>query len=234
VELPFPSKNQETSHIPWNIKRNLTCGEIIEAHMKKNQTQLSLIKDFLNLCTDHNIESWLMGGWGLDFLMSKETRSHSDIDLIADCKAYSSLSEIIAGFADLVTMNSEQKIKFIKDGTGFDLCFFFEIDHQYYMDLDEEDPLVYPMPRNSFPKNNFSKLSGIEARTISWEAQYVAKEGYFFYSNQPLREKDKQDLGIIKHNLSESLEKLEALLPGVEKERLGLSPPKSKTSFRRE
>lgn len=196
--------------------------------MKKNQTQLILLKCFLNLCKEKNIETWLMGGWGLDFLLSNETRSHSDIDLIVARKDYFPLSEIIINFADLVTQNSEQKIKFFKNGIGFDLCFFFKIDQQYYLDLDEQDSMVYPMPRNSFSKNNFSKLSGIEAVTISWEAQYVAKKGYFYYSNKPLREKDKQDLRMIENNLSESLDKLDLLLPGVEKEGLGLTPPQKR------
>ena len=192
--------------------------------MKNNQIQLTTLNNFLILCKENNIETWLMGGWGLDFLYSKETRIHGDIDLILDSKDYSSISDVIAGFADRICVNTRQKIKFFKTGIGFDICFFFMINQQYYLDLDENDPLVYPMPQNSFPKNNYSIFSDIEARTISWEAQFVAKQGYFYCSNQPLREKDKQDLSVIKNNLSESLRKLEKLLPGIEKEKLGLIP----------
>jgi len=190
--------------------------------MKNNKDQLNILRDFLNLCTEYGIETWLMGGWGLDFLYSEETRTHSDIDLIVARNDYSSISGVITSFADIITNNTIQKITFSKSGIEFDICFFFEIDQQYYLDLDEKDPLVYPMPQNSFPKDKFSIFSDIEVRTISWEAQFIAKQGFVYYSGQALREKDKQDLCVIKNNLTESLEELETLLPGIKKE--GLDP----------
>lgn len=143
-----------------------------------------------------------MGGWGLDFLYSKETKSDSDIDFILDKKNYSIISNIVINFADTISINTREKIKFIKNIISFDICFFFKIDNKYFLDLDENDPLVYPMPGNSFPYKQKASFSGITATTISWEAQYVAKQGYFHCSKKPLREKDKLDLSIIIENLT--------------------------------
>jgi phosphorylcholine metabolism protein LicD len=193
--------------------------------MEKNYSQLIIIKEFLSLCAEKGIKTWLMGGWGLDFLQSKETRSHNDIDFIADKEDYSSISNLVVGFADTIRINTREKIAFYKVGIGFDICFFFEIDCEYFIDLDENDPLVYPMPNNSFPKEKNAILSGIKTRTISWEAQYVAKKGFFHYSKKPLREKDELDLNIIIKNITLPLKDLDKLLPGIEKETLGLASP---------
>ena len=185
--------------------------------MKEHQHQLAAMKGFLNLCTSTGITAWLTGGWGIDFLLGRETRVHSDIDFMANRDDYSALSRIISGFADTITLNSVQKMKFSIDGIRFDICFFFNMNGNYVLDLNERDPCVYPMPANSFPTDKPVEYAGLEANVISWDAQYVAKRGFYYCSKEPLREKDMQDLNIIQKNLSADIAKLESLFPGVKK-----------------
>ncbi len=48
---------------------------------EREQRQLELIEEFALLAADAGIECWLRGGWALDFLVGRITRSHEDIDL---------------------------------------------------------------------------------------------------------------------------------------------------------
>ncbi|WP_319562694.1 nucleotidyltransferase domain-containing protein [Marispirochaeta sp.] len=194
----------------------------------QNSIQLKIIEEFMYLCSEKSIGIWLLGGWGIDFLHGKQTRNHSDIDFILDRKNYFSLYEVIVDYADAINLYTEQKAKFIKNGVSCEFCFFLTIEDDFYIDLDEKDPLVYPMPWNSFPEKYNGFLSGIQVRTISWEAQYVAKQGCFYYSKQPLRKKDESDLCIIADNLTIPQIKLDNLLPGIKKTRLGLRPPQER------
>ena len=185
--------------------------------MKEHKNQLAAMKDFLDLLETNGIMVWLGGGWGVDFSLGKVTRIHSDID-------YAAVSKVISEFSHAITLNNAQKMKFTVDGIRFDICFFVTINGRPFVDLDEQDPYVYPMPENSFQTDTRKELLGIEAYTISWDAQFVSKQGYFHCSNKPLREKDAQDLDIIREHLLTSLKELEELFPGVRKDALGLIP----------
>jgi lincosamide nucleotidyltransferase A/C/D/E len=193
---------------------------IIEIIVWNKMDQYKCIKDFLLLCESKGLYIWLMGGWGLDFLLGKQTRNHVDIDFIVNKIDYSLISEIISGFSDFIALKENEKIKFFKSGIRFDICFFIERENKFYIDITENDPLIYPMPANSFPKALTGKLAGFKARVISMEAQYVLKKGYCHCTEcngKALRKKDKQDLSIIIENLSIPQEELDKLLPGIER-----------------
>ncbi len=41
----------------------------------------------MSLCLDmeaHGIECWLMGGWGIDALLGRQTREHNDLDILVE------------------------------------------------------------------------------------------------------------------------------------------------------
>ena len=46
------------------------------------RTQFKLISEIARLCKRARMRFWLRGGWALDFLIGRVTRSHSDIDLV--------------------------------------------------------------------------------------------------------------------------------------------------------
>jgi len=52
--------------------------------MSNEQTnlQLKVFSEISNISKEQNIEFWLRGGWAIDFLLGKITRSHDDIDLV--------------------------------------------------------------------------------------------------------------------------------------------------------
>lgn len=48
----------------------------------ENQAQLDALSELALLFSSHGIEFWLRGGWGLDFLLGRETRPHRDVDVV--------------------------------------------------------------------------------------------------------------------------------------------------------
>jgi lincosamide nucleotidyltransferase A/C/D/E len=38
--------------------------------------------EILQLLQDHSIRAWLRGGWGIDALLGRQTRTHKDLDLV--------------------------------------------------------------------------------------------------------------------------------------------------------
>ncbi|MBP0725803.1 hypothetical protein J5Y03_11535 [Bacillus sp. RG28] len=48
----------------------------------QTESQLKVLKEISTLSEAIGIEFWLRGGWAIDFLLGKITRSHDDIDII--------------------------------------------------------------------------------------------------------------------------------------------------------
>jgi lincosamide nucleotidyltransferase A/C/D/E len=39
------------------------------------------VVDFLELCSQHSVDIWIDGGWGVDALLGEQTRPHLDLDI---------------------------------------------------------------------------------------------------------------------------------------------------------
>ncbi|MDH5163974.1 nucleotidyltransferase domain-containing protein [Heyndrickxia oleronia] len=49
---------------------------------EQTESQLKVLGEISKICEALEIEFWLRGGWAIDFLLGKITRSHDDIDLV--------------------------------------------------------------------------------------------------------------------------------------------------------
>jgi len=54
---------------------NIDFSEQTEFHLK-------VLSEISRIFKEHNAEFWFRGGWGIDFLLGKITRQHSDVDIV--------------------------------------------------------------------------------------------------------------------------------------------------------
>jgi lincosamide nucleotidyltransferase A/C/D/E len=182
------------------------------------RTHIAIITSLHSACEERGVKFWLLGGWGIDALCRRITREHHDIDLVTSLCSRQPLRDLIVGFADEVEEDTPQKLRLRKNDVRVDVRFFYRhANGMLVMDLDADDPLVWPMPPASFPDGCNGALAGRACRAISWAAQYVAKEGWrHFKPQEELRPKDRQDLGLILAHLSEQeIEEAQRYLPGI-------------------
>ncbi len=107
---------------------------------------------------------------------------------------------------------------FFRKGVRADIIYFYVLpDRTLVSDLDSGDACVYAWPPGSFPEEPGGQLFDVPCRAITWEAQYVAKEGYsHFKKGSELREKDTKDLAIIRDHLPKTAEEeLTRYFPGI-------------------
>jgi lincosamide nucleotidyltransferase A/C/D/E len=73
------------------------------ARRRVTATSMSLdeVLEIVAMLADAGVESWLMGGWGIDALMGEQTRDHADVDLVVRRSQHRQAVEAFerAGFA---------------------------------------------------------------------------------------------------------------------------------------
>ncbi len=185
-----------------------------------NEIQLGVIRRIQERCDAVGVMFWLFGGWGIDALTGGNRRRHHDIDLLTALADRGRFQDVVAPLVADVPEDTAHKLRFVACDVQCDTRFFQALpEGTLVLDLDANDPCVYPTPADSFPVTPNADL-GFPCRAISWAAQYVAKAGYRYYKDEPLREKDREDLHTIGKHLSASQRKLlDALFPGIPKER---------------
>jgi hypothetical protein len=90
---------------------------------ENTQAQLNVLQEINDICTSLNATFWLRGGWAIDFLLGRVTRSHSDLDLVSMIQHRNELENALvnAGFQQIPV--TEFQTDFLKDGV--DISFVF-------------------------------------------------------------------------------------------------------------
>ncbi len=180
--------------------------------------QEAVIREVLQAFGSRGIKIWLLGGWGIDALLGCVSRAHKDIDLIARLQDREAIRKAVSSLADSVVEDSDVKLLFFLNELRTDIIFFYALpDGTLVSDLDTDDRCVYAWPPGSFPEGPGGKLFDMPCRAITWEAQYVAKQGYsHFKKDAELREKDTKGLAVIRDHLPKGAEEeLTRYFPGI-------------------
>ena len=167
----------------------------VSAH---NRAQLELIRELFSACERRKVRFWLFGGWGIDALLGRVTREHSDIDILAETSSRQALRSALESIGGELS-DKGAGWRYVGNGVRADISFLFaHSDGAVVSDIDPDDPDVYPWPEDSFPEECNGLLAGFRCRAVSWEAQYVAKAGYRnVFPDISLRAKDESDLETI-------------------------------------
>ena len=153
------------------------------------RAQLKLISEIADLFKRARFRFWLRGGWALDFLIGRVTRTHSDIDLVTWRRHAGRVQQMLrASGYEVATVTEQAAIHFAKHDQ--DVAFAF-------IKRDEQGRIVTPgrefWPWPPFP-DALRSLDGIACRTMSVAALLEEKENYKKHSGRPLRPKDKDSI----------------------------------------
>lgn len=129
--------------------------------------------NILEMMSEASVKVYLDGGWGVDALVGRETRIHSDIDLFVEKKDFGKSIYAITekGYREVVMDYTTENHTVWKDDNGriIDLhCFEFTKDGVLY------DGCTYPYDTFSGKGN----IGGIEVSCINPSAQVQFHLGY--------------------------------------------------------
>jgi lincosamide nucleotidyltransferase A/C/D/E len=138
-----------------------------------------------------SIEIWIDGGWGVDALLSEQTRSHSDLDITIEQKDVPMLRQFLQkrGYRDIKLEEARAWNFVLGDESGR------EIDVHVIV-LDDGGNGVYGPPESGemYPADSLrgtGKIQGQTVRCISPE--WMVK----FHSGYQLKEKDFRDVSAL-------------------------------------
>lgn len=118
---------------------------------------LQIIERLFGLFRKANLELFLFGGWGVDFLTGKVTRPHVDIDLFAWFKDKEAIRKLLM---ENSFSPREKGTKFQIDNGGFDI---------YFLDPEHiaENPHGFIESAKFLNASVLAKLNGIKVRVVN-------------------------------------------------------------------
>lgn len=131
-------------------------------------------KEIIQLARDAGIEVFLDGGWGIDALLGRETRSHNDIDLfIEKSRCGDFVATIMAqGFREVITDFSTEGHSVWEDESG-------RIIDLHRFERSPDGSILYE--GELFPSDTFSgsgTVEGIAVPCTNAESQVAFHLGY--------------------------------------------------------
>jgi hypothetical protein len=157
--------------------------------------QLAALDQVLRLLEREQIESWLFGGWAVDFHAGRATRPHADLDLAVwkdDLEHIATLLEA-AGWSTAPEPGEDGYTGFERQAVRLELAFLARLE-----DGRVVTPLSVgfePWPENSFG-SEVGELAGVRARVIGLGA---LREDKATVKTDPVTAaKDRDDLAVLK------------------------------------
>ncbi|WP_420643803.1 nucleotidyltransferase domain-containing protein [Candidatus Leptofilum sp.] len=157
--------------------------------MKNTKIQFDLISQIQNVLHPAGIPFWLRGGWAVDFLLSRITREHSDIDLVVWKRHAVQLCGFF-GQADFTFMrDTGVQYDFTKYGQEISVVFISQNGDELFVEGIPE--WVWLSGALSLPPQ---ELDGLFCHVLSPEQLLEEKAGYQRGTERPPRTKDLQSI----------------------------------------
>lgn len=136
------------------------------------------VMTFYNQMVENDIDIWVDGGWGVDALLEKQTRPHSDLDIAVQEKDVQKMRELLAakGYKEVPSKDEKAWNFVLSDGNGH------EID-VHVISIDENGNGIYGPKENDemYPASSLTgqgKIDGKSVRCISAEDMVKFHSGY--------------------------------------------------------
>jgi hypothetical protein len=131
--------------------------------------QLAALKELHDLFGERAIESWLFGGWAVDFHAGAITRPHDDIDMAVWRVDLEPLAKLLAdaGFRRVVDEHADGYVRYERAEVALELAF---------LERGEDGAIYTPLRegRASWPEGAFAddvlELRGVRARVVGLRA----------------------------------------------------------------
>jgi hypothetical protein len=182
--------------------------------------QLRLIVEMTDFLAEHDIDHWLFGGWGVDFLLGAVTRSHSDVDMIVWRWDLTTVRRLFVafGYRVLESCLPDEGAVFAKHNQRIDIGIIEPNGRGSIVSPGRRS--AWPWPLQSFSAR-YGRLGEIVSPLVSAQGQYDMKLNYGRYvgweaggaslsraeqqmsiHGSHLRQKDLEDLGLLHRIIS--------------------------------
>lgn len=156
---------------------------------KKETTTQQDLMTVINILEELNISYWIDGGWGVDVLAGKQTRTHRDIDLDFDAQYTEKLLEVLIKYGyEIDTDWAPVRIELYHNQLGYLDIHPFVLKEDGTAKQADLDGGWYEFEADYFDS---AVLEGKRIPCISVKGQKV------FHSGYELREVDKHDIDIL-------------------------------------
>jgi hypothetical protein len=166
----------------------------INEPFENTESQLKTLLEINDICLSLDISIWLRGGWAIDFLLGKVTRTHSDIDLVSLIQYRTELESalVASGFQKIPV--TEFQTDFLKDGV--DISFVFvERSHEGRI-------FAYSIPEWEWRADSLQsqkyQLQGISVNVLSPQMLLEEKQVYEEGTGRKPRSKDFESMKILR------------------------------------
>lgn len=158
------------------------------------EKQLKILSEINTICLNLKFHLWLRGGWAIDFLLSKVTREHSDIDLVTFIQYREDIEQAMvnAGFKKIPV--SLLQTDFIKDDIDVSIVF---------VRISDEGKIIangfpnWEWRNDALPMQKYH-LNGISIYVLSPYQLLEEKKVYEKGTGRKLRPKDIESMKVIK------------------------------------
>lgn len=156
---------------------------------KKETTSLEDLMTVISIFEDLNIKYWIDGGWGVDILAGRQTRTHRDIDIDFDAQYTEKLLTVLKDYGYIVDTDwAPVRIELYSEKLGYLDIHPFILNQDGTSKQADLEGGFYKFEADYFGNSNFNKKI---IPCISAKGQKI------FHSGYELREADKHDLEII-------------------------------------
>lgn len=160
--------------------------------------QLAVLADLSRRLEAAGIAVWLRGGWAIDFLVGGVTRVHADIDLVVQ-RADRRMLQTLAGDGYRVT--EEREVQWDLTSNGVDVSFVF-------IERSRDGSVGVPgIPSWGWLAGALEEptrsLEGVTFRPLSAAQLLDEKQQYKRGTGRPLRAKDVESVGVLRHILGD-------------------------------
>lgn len=162
--------------------------------------QLKILSEIQTIIKSLDASFWLRGGWGIDFILGRITRPHSDIDLVTWVKHRLVIEEALieADFEKIPV--SQLQTDFLKDGV--DVSFVFVTRSTEGLIVANGIP-DWVWRSDALPTKNYN-LNGISAYVLSPYQLLEEKEVYEQGTGRKPRLKDLESMKILRNMINTS------------------------------
>ena len=171
---------------------------------EQTNSQLKALAEISTISDRIGIEFWLRGGWAIDFILGKITRSHDDIDLITWIQNRVSLEDELlkAGYEKTPVKEEfrDRQSDFSKDSVEITLGY---ISRSYDGNLTMNGLPEWIWRKDSLLPNPYT-LNGISAQALNPKQLLEEKEVYEQIGRTP-RQKDAESKKILQKIIDETL-----------------------------
>ncbi|WP_260288546.1 nucleotidyltransferase domain-containing protein [Peribacillus aracenensis] len=162
-----------------------------------SKSQLKIIRELNEICLSLNIDLWLRGGWAIDFLLGKITRSHSDIDLVTWIQHREHLEQALVNDGFQLMPVSEFQTDFLKNNVDVSFVFVRYSDNG---DIVANGFPEWVWRKDALPMEPYN-LRGISMNVLNPYQLLEEKKVYEQGTGRTLRPKDLKSMEIIKRSL---------------------------------